>query len=97
MKPGDWVFVIDYDDEEGTSALVLATSQHKAVIKRADANRLIAEANRVHTRDVTWRSVLVSDRDDIGDDCEFHEHGTGRRWVEAALCVDADLLNETTT
>lgn len=86
MRPGEWVSVDGYDGENVTAALVTATSTHKAVIRRADANRLIAEAGLVHTRDVTWRSVRGADYDEIGDDCEFHEHGSGRRLVEASLC-----------
>lgn len=90
MKPGDWVWTDGYDDEDATRALVVATSAHREVVKRADANRIIAEEGYVHTRDVTWRSVLVRDRDELGDECEFHEHGTGRRWVEVALCRRKD-------
>lgn len=89
MKPGDWVSVADYDDETATSALVVATSMHKDYIKRADADRMIADAGRAHTRDVTWRSVVHADRHEIDrDEFEFHEDGSGRRWVEVALCVD---------
>jgi protein-disulfide isomerase-like protein with CxxC motif len=96
VKPGDWVWVEGYDDEDATRALVVATSMHKEVVKRAEANRAIAEKGYVHVRDVTWRSVLVSDHDDIGDECEFHESGTGRRWVEAALCIEASVPSEDT-
>ena len=86
MKPGDWAMIDGYDGEAATTALVTATSTHKTVIKRADADRLIAERHLAPVRDVTWRSVLASDHYELGDDCEFHEFGTGRRWVEATLC-----------
>lgn len=87
MKPGDWVAIDGYDSDDASMAVVVATSRHDVRLDEEAAATIAQQHDHEPVRTVTWRAVLVADHDNIGDDnCEFHEHGTGRSWVEAILC-----------
>lgn len=89
MNVGEWVAVDGYDGQGIEMALVVAASGERRVPEN-EVEAIIAESPYAKVRRVTWRAVTPDDHDALSDDSEYHEQGTGDRWVEVILCGDEE-------